>query len=66
MNIFWTCLILISLFCGAVGGRIEETVNAGFDGAAGAVQTVISFAGIMCLWSGLLEAATASGLSEII
>ena len=66
MNIFWCGMILISMVFGAINGNIEATVNAGFEGATGAVQTVLSFAGIMCLWNGLLEAATASGLSENI
>ena len=66
MNIFWCGMILISMVFGAINGNIEATVNAGFEGAAGAVQTVLSFAGIMCLWNGLLEAATASGLSETV
>lgn len=66
MNVFWCAMMLLSMIFGAVGGNIEETVNAGFEGAAGAVETVLSFAGIMCLWNGLLEAATASGLSEKI
>lgn len=66
MNFIWCGLIVVSLVFGAVNGRIEETVSAMFTGAAGAVEVVLSFAGIMCLWNGLLYAASQSGLSQKI
>jgi len=66
MNILWSALILISFIFAAINGRIDETVTAGFDGAKNAIEVVLSFAGIMCLWSGLLDAAKESGLCNII
>ena len=66
MNLLWSALILISFIFAAINGKIDETVTAGFDGAKNAVEVVLSFAGIMCLWNGLLDAAKESGLCNII
>lgn len=66
MNWLWGILIIISFAFGAAGGTLEETVTAGLDGAKGAIETVMSFAGVMCLWSGLLAAAEKSGICAMI
>ncbi len=59
-------MILISLVTGAVTGRIDETVNAVFSGAESAVTTLVSFAGVMCFWTGMMKLAEGSGISGVI
>lgn len=65
MNILWAGMILLSLFAGAVNGTLPETTAAGMEGAKAAVETVLSFAGIMCLWSGFLRLAEAGGAAAL-
>lgn len=64
MNYIWSAMIIASLICGAVGGRLDETVSAAFEGAAASVPTLLSFAGIMCFWTGLLKIAEKSGAAD--
>ena len=52
--------IILSLFT----GRVEEVALAASSGAAGAVSTCLEIAGIMMLWSGLMNIASESGLIE--
>jgi len=66
MNGIWAGMILISLVVGAWTGTLEETVAAGLEGAKSSVETVLSFAGIMCLWTGFLHLAEKSGVAEAL
>lgn len=63
MNYVWSALIIASLIFGAVNGTLEETMQAGLNGAASAVTVLLSFAGIMCFWSGILKIAEESGVA---
>lgn len=66
MNIIWGAMILISLVFAAVNGNLTETVNAGISGAENSVTTVLSFAGIMCMWSGIMRLCDKGGISAVI
>ena len=66
MNYIWGGIILISIFYSGISGNLEETINSGFEGAQSGITTVLSFAGIMCLWNGFMEAAMKSGLCDLI
>ncbi len=59
-------MIIISFICAIVTGRIDATVNAIFEGAQTAVSVMISFAGAMCFWTGIMKIAEVSGVSERI
>lgn len=59
-------MIVISLLCAIVTGRVDVTVNAIFEGAGTAVSTLISFAGAMCFWTGIMRIAEISGVSDRI
>ena len=61
MNYVWSILIIISLIFAAFSGTLQETVTAGFEGAANAFPVLLSFAGIMCFWSGFLKIAGECG-----
>lgn len=65
MNWLWGVMILISLCFSFVNGNVSETMEAGFYGAEEAVWVVMSFAGVMCLWTGLLKAAERVGVTKI-
>ncbi len=61
MNIIFSLMIIFSLLVSFFAGTAEETVYAGLDGAMRSVEIVLSFAGIMCMWSGFLKVAEKSG-----
>lgn len=64
MAFLWTGMILISILCGAATGQEEKVALAAVEGAQAAVQLCISLAGMMCLWTGVMEIMRRSGLAE--
>ena len=66
MSYVWGFMILISLIFACVNGTLAETVEAGFAGATSAVDIILSFAGVMCFWTGILYAAEMAGISKYI
>lgn len=66
MNYIWCGMIIISIIVSIFTGRVEETINGAFEGAKSAVFTILSFAGIMCFWTGLLKIMEKSGISKKI
>ncbi len=64
MNYVWSALIISSLIFGAVNGRLEETMQAGLSGAGSAITVLLSFAGMMCFWSGILKIVETSGAGK--
>ena len=66
MNWIWSGMMLISIITAVCTGRVSETVNAVFEGAATSVSTLISFAGAMCFWTGIMKIAERSGVSDYI
>ena len=57
MNRILAFMMLVPLVYGAFNGTLTETVSACFDGANSAILLVLSFAGVMCLWTGILRIA---------
>ncbi len=66
MNRILVFMMLIPLVYGAFNGTLTETVAACFDGANSAVLLVLSFAGVMCLWTGILRIAENAGADRIV
>ena len=66
MNLIWSLMVIASLVTAALTGRMDETMNAVFEGASSAVSTLISFAGAMCFWTGIMKVAEKSGVSAVI
>ena len=61
----WFGMIIISVICGFCTGRAEELSAAAAGGADKAVQVLISMAGVMCLWTGIMKIADKSGLTAV-
>ena len=59
----WTGMVTLSLLFGAAQGRLDAVAAAALEGARSAVELGISMAGILCLWSGVMEIMNASGVS---
>lgn len=66
MNFIWSFMMIISIITAVITGRVDETVNAVFEGASTAVSTLISFAGAMCFWTGIMKISEKSGVSDLI
>lgn len=66
MNFIWSFMVIVSIITAVITGRVDETVNAVFEGASTAVSTLISFAGAMCFWTGIMKISEKSGVSNLI
>ena len=60
----WSGMVVLSLIFGILTGNLDAVANAALDGAASAVELSISMAGILCLWSGVMEIMNTCGLSD--
>lgn len=56
-------MVAISLVFGLLTGNLDAVSAAALEGAGAAVRLGISMAGVLCLWSGVMEVMNASGLS---
>lgn len=62
----WTGMVAVSLLFGFLTDSISQLGNAALEGATAAVELCISMAGIMCLWTGVMEIMNQCGLSAIL
>lgn len=62
MSMIWTGMVVVSVLCGLTTGRGAEVAAAAGAGAGAAVEVCISMAGVLCLWSGVMEVMRCSGL----
>ena len=59
----WTGMVACSLAFGALTGNLDALGGAALEGARSAVELCVSMAGVMCLWTGVMEVMRQSGLS---
>ena len=59
-------MIIVSLFCAVITGRMPELSAAVFQGAQSAVELILSMAGMMAAWTGLLKIAESGGLTTLL
>lgn len=64
LSAIWVVFLVLALICGAFTGRLDAVTTAVGTGAGEAVTLIISIAGLMCFWSGIMELVQASGLAE--
>ena len=64
MTVVWTGMVAVSVLCGLATGRGAEVAAAAIEGAGAAVELCLSIAGMMCLWSGVMEVMRRSGMAE--
>ena len=55
MSILWTGMTAASILFGIAGGRGEAVAAAAVTGAKDAVELCLSMAGMLCLWTGVME-----------
>ncbi len=64
MTWIWTGMVVLSLVFGLFTGNLDAVADAAMDGAASAVELSVSMAGVLCLWSGVMEIMNVCGLSD--
>lgn len=62
MNYIWSAIFLVAFLYSCFTGRLSLFADALTNSSTEAVQFVIGLAGIMALWSGLMEIAERTGL----
>ena len=62
----WTGMTVISLVFGVLTGSVGVLGNAALEGAAAAVELCVAMAGVMCLWTGVMEVMDQCGLSAAL
>ena len=60
----WTVLVSASVVFALVNGTMGEVSRAAIDGASSAMELAIGMAGVLCLWTGVMELMDRCGLSR--
>ena len=64
MTILWTGMVVLSILCGLATGQSAQVAAAAVEGTQAAVELCLSIAGMLCLWTGLMEVMDRCGLSR--
>ncbi len=65
LNYIWSFLVTGSVVCALLLGNTQSLSQAVIDSTASAVELLMTMAGVICLWSGLMKIAEQSGLTDI-
>lgn len=66
MNYIWPLMILLSILYAFLSGTVADTGEAVFASVTEAVTLTVKMLGMFCFWSGMMQIAKASGLTNII
>lgn len=66
LNYLWSFLMILSIICCFFTGKIENVASAILSGAESSVSFLISIAGIMAFWTGIIEIVKKSGADKFI
>jgi len=66
LNVLWLGMIVTSVICGAITGRLPEVVAAVTDYANTSFELALSLTGILVFWLGLMQLAKESGLIQLL
>ena len=64
MTVIWTGMVVLSILCGLATGRGPAVASAAVEGASAVVELALSIAGMLCLWTGVMEVMRQSGLAD--
>lgn len=65
LNYVWSGLVIISVLCSVFLGNTEDLSKALVDSGASSIELIITMAGIICLWTGIMKIAVESGLTSV-
>lgn len=66
LNYLWSFLIILSIVCGIFTNKTELTASAILVGCKMSLDFLISIAGIMCFWTGIIKIAQKSKFDLLI
>lgn len=66
LNSIWFFMIVLSVVCALMTGRMGELSSAVMDGSRQAVELSLFLLGSMCAWMGFLRVAEKSGLTDLL
>ncbi len=66
LNFIWSAIVIISVICSVVCGNTAALSKAVIDSGSAAIELLITMAGVMCLWSGIMKIAQESGFTALI
>ena len=65
MDYLWAGMLLIGIFYGAVSGNILKVSDAVLSAAGEAISLCVTTAGVLTLWTGIMEIAKTAGVIQI-
>ena len=66
LNYIWSFIVVISIICSVLLGNTENLSNALINSGASSIELILTMAGIMCLWSGIMNIAIDSGFTSLM
>ena len=66
LNYLWCFIVVFSVICAVIKGNSADLATAFTGSAADAVELLMTLAGVMGLWSGLMKIAERSGLTALM
>lgn len=66
LNFVWSFIVVLSVICSICLGNVGNLSETFISSAASAIEMIITLAGVICLWSGIMKIASESGLTEIL
>ena len=66
LNYIWSGLIIVSVVFAALLNNTSELSDALVNSGASSIQLLMTMAGIICLWSGIMKIAEESRLTQVI
>jgi len=64
MSKLWAGMVALAVLFGFINGKMGEVAAAAMEGAKEAVTLCLSIAGVICLWNGVMEILSQSGLAD--
>ena len=64
MDYLWAGMLLIGIFYGSLSGNILEVSDAALSAAGEAISLCITTAGVLTLWTGIMEIAKTAGIIQ--
>ena len=63
MTWLWSGMVVLSVIFGLATGQLDAVSEAALSGASSAVELSLTMAGVLCLWSGVMEIMNVCGIS---
>ena len=66
LNCIWAFMLIVGIIYGAWSGNMSAVSDAVLDSSVQAVELVISMAGIVAMWCGIMEIADNAGIVKLL